>query len=159
MAKRDFESFGQPSMSPAPIEVVLRGSKLPWRPKAAGYVALFLGPMAGALVAAASLRRMGQAEKAKKTVLYSILLCIAFLVPFLLGIPPDAPIKKIILLAVEGAGYSVFPSILREDCVKWKSAHPGLKPRNDWATAGWGILGAIMYIGLAVMILMFRLRS
>lgn len=115
--------------------------------------------MAGALVAAASLRRMGQAEKAKKTVVYSLLLCVAFLIPFLLGIPADAPIKKIILLAVEGAGYSVFPSILREDYVKWKSAHPGLKPRSDWAAVGWGILGAVVYIGLAVMILMFRLKS
>ena len=92
------------------IETVLTGNKPPWRPKVAGYVALFLGPIAGAFVVAVSFRKMGQPQKAQQTVFYTLLLCIAFLIPFLLGIPADAPIKKIILLAVEGAGYSVFPS-------------------------------------------------
>ena len=85
-------------------------NEIPWRPKTAGYVALFLGPMAGALVAAANFRRMGQKRRAQQTLLYTLLLCIAFLVPFLLAIPAGAPIKKLILFAVEGAGYSVFPS-------------------------------------------------
>jgi len=138
------------------MESVRARDKLPWRPKAAGYVALFLGPLAGALVAAASLRRMGQERKGQQTLLYTLVLCVAFLIPFLLGIPADAPIKKIILLAVEGAGFSVFPSILRQDYVKWKTTHPGLKPRNDWATTGWGILGALMYIALSMLILLFR---
>jgi hypothetical protein len=37
---------------------------------------------------------MSQPEKAKKTVLYSLLLCAAFLIVFV-GIPPDAPIKNL----------------------------------------------------------------
>ena len=100
---------------PHSISTILVWSKPPWRPKFSGYIALFLGPMAGALVAAASFRSMGQPRKAQKTVLYTLLLCLAFLIPFILGIPADVPIKKIILLAVEGAGYSVFPSIIHED--------------------------------------------
>jgi len=136
-----------------PIEVVRDGNKPPWRPKVAGYVALFLGPVAGALVAAASFRRMGQPRKARQTVFYSLLFCVAFLIPFLVGIPADAAIKKIILLAVEGAGYSVFPSIVREDYVKWRNANPAMKPRNDWAAAGWGILGALVYLGMGFVIL------
>jgi hypothetical protein len=138
------------------IETVLAGNKPPWRPKVAGYVALFLGPIAGAFVVAASFRKMGQPQKAQQTVFYTLLLCIAFLIPFLLGIPADAPIKKIILLAVEGAGYSVFPSIIRQDYVKWKASNPGVKPRNDYASIGWGLLGALMYFALATLILAFR---
>ncbi len=155
MADMDFEGKSQELATPSAIETVLAGSKPPWRPKVAGYVAFLMGPMAGALVVAASFRSMGQPRKAHQTVFYTLLLCIAFLIPFLLGIPADAPIKKIILLAVEGAGYSVFPSIIRQDYVKWKASNPGVKPRNDYASVGWGLLGALMYFAIATLILAF----
>lgn len=156
VSDKTFESKSQEMTTPSAIETVLAGSKPPWRPKVAGYVAFLLGPMAGALVVAASFRSMGQSRKAHQTVFYTLLLCIAFLVPFLLGIPADAPIKRIILLAVEGARYSVFPSIIRQDYVKWKASNPGVKPRNDYASIGWGVLGALTYIAIAALILVFR---
>ena len=137
------------------IETVLAGNRPPWRPKVAGYVALFLGPIAGALVAAASFRSMGQPRKAHQTMFYTFLLCIALLVPFVLAIPAGAPIKKIIVLAIEGAGYSVFPSIIREDYMKWKASNPGVKPRNDYTSIGWGVLGALIYITIASLIIAF----
>ena len=115
MADTNIEGGSQRFEASSAIETVLAGSKPPWRPKVAGYVALILGPIAGALVAAASFRSMGQPRKAHQTLFYTLLLCIAFLIPFVLGIPAGAPIKKIIVLAVEGAGFSIFPSIIRED--------------------------------------------
>jgi hypothetical protein len=148
--------MAQEMASSSPIEIVLAGSKPPWRPKVSGYVALILGPLAGALVVAASFRSMGQPRKGHQTVFYTLLFCISFLIPFLLFIPSDAPIKKIILLAVEGAGYSVFPSVIRQDYVKWKTSNPGVKPRNDYASIGWGVLGALMYFAIAALILAFR---
>ena len=148
--------MAQKMASSSPIETVLAGSKPPWRPKVSGYVALILGPLAGAFVAAASFRSMGQPRKGHQTVFYTLLLCIAFLLPFLLIIPADAPIKKIILLAVEGAGYSVFPSVIRQDYVKWKASNPGVKPRNDYASIGWGVLGALMYFAIVALLLAFR---
>jgi hypothetical protein len=156
VADKSYEGKNQEIATSSAIETVLPGSKPPWRPKVAGYVALFLGPIAGAFVAAASFRKMGQPQKAQQTVFYTLLLCIAFLIPFLLGIPADVPIKKIILLAVEGAGYSVFPSIIRQDYVKWKASNPGVKPRNDYASIGWGVLGALTYFAIAALILAFR---
>ena len=114
MADKNSEGRRQEIATSSAIETVLAGSKPPWRPKVAGYVALILGPMAGALVAAASFRSMGQPRKAQQTVFYAVLSCITFLIPFVLGIPADAPIKKIILPAVEGAGFSIFPSVLRK---------------------------------------------
>ena len=148
--------MAQEMASSSPIETVLAGSKPPWRPKVSGYVALILGPLAGALVVAASFRSMGQPRKGHQTVFYTLLLCIVFLIPFLLVIPADAPIKKIILLAVEGAGYSVFPSIIRQDYVNWRASNPGVKPRNDYTSIGWGVLGALTYFAIAVLILAFR---
>jgi hypothetical protein len=139
------------------IETIAGGSKPPWRPKVSGYVAFLLGPVAGALVAAASFRGMGHGRKARQTLVYTVLLTATFLIPFLLAIPADAPIKKFILLAVEGAGYSVFPSLVREEYVKWRAVNPDVKPRNDYASIGWGIVGFVIYFAMAGVILAFRL--
>jgi len=151
------ETHGSTTIATEPIEVVLAGSKPPWRPKVAGWCALLLGPMAGALVAAASFRRMGQARKAQQTIVYTFVGLVAVLVPLLLVIPADAPIKKLIAIAIEGAGFSVFPSVLREDYVNWKTTHPGTQPRNDYAATGWAVLGLFIYAVLAVTILTFEL--
>ena len=153
MAEKSEVSPSPSSGTPAAIEQVLSPGKPPWRPKVAGYNALLLGPMAGALVAAVSLRRMGKTEKAQRVLVYSALLCLAFLIPFLRGIPPGAPMKKIILIAVEGAGFSVFPSLLREDYTDWRTAHLDIKQRNDYASVGWGLLGLVVYILMGVLIL------
>jgi hypothetical protein len=101
------------------------------------------------LVAAASFRRMGQRRKARQTILYTIFACTVFMGLFLLGLPEKAPIKPIILLAVEGAGLTIFPSIVRGEYVKWKRENPGAKPRNDYASIGWGLLGFCLYVALA----------
>ena len=154
MTDSNFESAGERLQTSIAVETAR--NKPPWRPKVAGYVALILGPMAGAFVAAASFRSMGLAKKAQQTVFYTLLLCIAFLVPFLLRIPADAPVTKILTLAVAGAGYSVFPSIVREDYAKWKDSNPGVKPRNDYTSIGWGVLGALLYVTMAGLIAAFR---
>jgi hypothetical protein len=46
--------------------------KPPWRPKVAGRIAFFFGPVAGALVVASSLRRMGYQQRAKKVMLLAL---------------------------------------------------------------------------------------
>src|SRR5580704_9248749 len=119
------EAQDKRTVTSVPIEAVLSVGKPPWRPVVAGWSALLLGPMAGALVAAASFRRMGEGRKAQRTIVYTLIAVVAVMVPVLLVIPADAPIKKLIALAIEGAGFSVFPSVLREDYMKWKAANPG----------------------------------
>jgi hypothetical protein len=147
------EAQDKTTVTSVPIEAVLTGSKPPWRPVVAGWCALLLGPVAGALVTAASFRRMGKGRKAQQTIVYTLIAVVAVMVPVLLVIPEDAPIKKLIALAVEGAGFSVFPSVLREDYVKWKAAYPGAKPRNDYASAGWALLGLLLYLVIVALIL------
>ena len=141
----------------AGTEAVRPPAIAPWRPKVSGYIGLFLGPVAGALVAAASLRRMGQLRKARETLIYTLILSVAFLVPFILFIPSGAGIKKIILLAVEGAGFSVFPSIVREEYMKWRPLNPDVKLRNDYLSIGWGILGFLIYVAMMALIDTYRL--
>jgi hypothetical protein len=40
--------------------------------------------------------------------------------------------------------------------VKWKASNPNVKPRNDYTSVGWGVLGAIIYITIASLIVAFR---
>src|SRR6185437_15006145 len=47
-------------------------AKAPWRPKVAGIIAFFFGPMAGALVVVSSLRRMGHQDRAKRVMLLAL---------------------------------------------------------------------------------------
>jgi hypothetical protein len=150
------ESQDNKAITSVPIEAVLAGSKPPWRPVVAGWCALLLGPIAGALVAAASFRRMGEGRKAQQTITYTLIAVVAVMVPVLLVLPADAPIKKLIAIAIEGAGFSVFPSVLREDYVKWKAANPGAKPRNDYASMGWALLGLVLYLVILALILMWE---
>ena len=108
MADTNIQGESQRIETASAIETVLAGNKPPWRPKVAGYVALILGPIAGALVAAASFRSMGQPRKAHQTMFYTLLLCIALLIPFILAIPAGAPIKKIMVLAIEALDIASF---------------------------------------------------
>ena len=148
----NFEGQNQVTATPRAIETVLAGSKPTWRPKVSGYVALLLGPLAGGLVAAASFRSMGQTHKARQTVFYTVVGCAVFLSLVILGLPARAPLKPILMLAAAGAGFSIFPSIVRNDYVKWKKSNPGVKPRNDYTSIGWGILGSVLYVVLGGLI-------
>ena len=55
-------------IAPLPSEM----SVAPWRPKAAGRIAFFFGPISGALVVAISLRRMGYEQIAKKVMFLAL---------------------------------------------------------------------------------------
>ncbi len=107
------------------------------------------GADAGALVAAASFRRMGQTRKAQQTILYTLFACTVFMSLFLLGLPDKAPIKPIILLAVEGAGFSIFPSIIRGEYVKWKREVPARKRVTITLRSVGDLLGFFLYVALA----------
>src|SRR5712691_4940634 len=60
--------------------------KPPFRPKVAGRIAFFFGPVAGALVSVISLRRMGFPLKAKRALVWT-LLATAVLAAVLLATP------------------------------------------------------------------------
>jgi len=155
MAEMDFRGKSERLEISGAITTVPVGNKPPWKTKSFRLCCINPGSNGGALVAADSFRSMGQPRKAQQTVFYTLLRCIAFLIPFLLAIPADAPIKKIILLAVEGAGYSVFLSIVQEEYVKWRGSNPDVKPRNDYASIGWGIVGALLYFTMGALIAAF----
>jgi len=131
-------------------------SKAPWRPKVAGRVAFFFGPVAGALVVVVSLRRMGHPQSAKKVLLLALGMVAAEAV--IIFFIPDA-LARLVGFGAEIAFLLIFPVFMENEFSEWQGAHPSAMPSNGWKAIGWGLVGTavlvliffIMFIGLSAL--------
>lgn len=124
---------------PLPSEV----SKPPWRPKVAGVIAFFFGPVAGALVVAGSLRRMGYPDWAKKVMFLSLGLTVVEAAIFFF-IPEEA--WRAVAFAAEIAFLLVFPVFMEGLFNAWQAAHPDAHPSSGWSAIGWGLVGTVVFL-------------
>jgi uncharacterized membrane protein len=118
-------------------------SKAPWRPKVAGRIAFFFGPVAGALIVAISLRRMGCQQTAKKVTLLATGAAAAEAV--ILFFVPDA-LSRLIGFGAEIAFLLIFPIFMEHEFSEWQATHPSATPSNGWNSIGWGLVGAAMFL-------------
>jgi hypothetical protein len=130
---------------PLPSEV----PKPPWRPKVAGRIAFFFGPVAGALVVASSLRRMGYQQRAKKVVLLA--LGAAAIEAAILFFIPEA-LARLVGFAAEIAFLLVFPVFMEGQFAEWQAAHPGASPSSGWSAIGWGLVGTVLFLVIAFLV-------
>ena len=100
-------------------------SKAPWRPKVAGRIAFFFGPVAGALVVVISLRRMGHSQSAKKVLLLALGMTAAMAV--IIFFTPDA-LSRPVGIAAEIAFLLIFPVFMEYAFSEWQAAHPSAIP-------------------------------
>ena len=121
--------------------------KAPYRPKVAGKVGFFFGPLGGALIVAVNLRRMGHADKAKRTLVWTFL--VAILACVILVRTPD-PFGKLVGLAIELGCLLIFPPLQESEFGDWQAAHEGVSPSNGWRSIGWGVVGLLMFFALLV---------
>ena len=134
-------NLGPPLPSEAP--------KPPWRPKAAGTIAFFFGPLAGALVVAISLRRMGHQQRAKKVVFLAV--GVSLIEAAIWMFIPDA-VSGLVGIAGEIAFLLVFPVFMEGEFSQWQAAHPDLRPSSGWTAIGWGLLGVVLFLGIALLV-------
>ena len=122
-------------------------SKPPWRPKVAGVIAFFFGPIAGALVVAVSLRRMGYQDRAKKVMFLALGLTVleGAMLFFLPGALPG--------FAAEIAFLLFFPVLMEREFRKWQVAHPDAKPSGGWSAIGWGLVGIVLFLAIVILVL------
>ena len=122
-------------------------SKPPWRPKVAGVIAFFFGPIAGALVVASSLRRMGHQDRAKNV----MFLALGFSVVegAMLFFIPGAPTGFV----AEIAFLLFFPVLMEGAFREWQAAHPDANPSSGWSAIGWGLVGAVLLLGIVFLVL------
>jgi hypothetical protein len=121
----------------------------PWRPKAAGRIALFFGPVAGALVVAISLRRMGYEQIAKKVMLLALGVTAAE-VGILLLIPEF--LSRFVALGAHVAFLLIFPVLMEKEFSEWQATHPNAMPSNGWNAIGWGCVGTVLFFVIAFLV-------
>jgi len=112
-------------------------------------MAFFFGPIAGASVSIVSLRRMRHPEKAKRVFLWTLLA--ATLLAVVLLVTSDG-LGRVIGLASEAIFYFVFPRIQNHEFEEWEEAHPDLPPSNGWKALGWGVLGLVLFLVIAIVL-------
>jgi hypothetical protein len=131
-------------------------SKAPWRPKVAGRIAFFFGPVAGALVVVVSLRRMGHLQSAKKVLLLALGMAAAEGV--IIFFIPDA-LARLVGFGAEIAFLLIFPAFMEKEFSEWQGTHPSAMPSNGWKAIGWGMVGTavliviffLMFVGLSAL--------
>jgi hypothetical protein len=118
-------------------------SKAPWRPKAAGKVAFFFGPVAGALIVAISLRRMGYQQRARK-VMFLALGAAAVETAILIFIPEV--LARLVGLGAEIVFLLVFPVFMEQEFREWQATDPSARPSSGWSAIGWGLVGTVVFL-------------
>jgi len=141
--EKDSYTLGPPLPSETP--------KPPWRPKTTGRIAFFFGPIAGALLVAISLRRMGHQQSAKKVM--RLALTVAAAESALLFFIPEA-VSRLVGFGAEIAFLLIFPVLMEKEFVDWQATHPSTRPSNGWNAIGWGIVGTVLFFLIAFVVFM-----
>jgi len=124
---------------PSPTEI----SKAPWRPKIAGRIAFFFGPLAGAQVVAVSLRRMGHPQAAKRVILLALGMSVAEAA--IIFFIPDV-FSRLVGLVAEIAFLLIFPVFMEKEFAEWEASHPSAAPSSGWNAIGWGFVGSVVFV-------------
>jgi hypothetical protein len=123
----------------------------PWRPKAVGRIAFFFGPVAGALVVAISLRRMGYEQIAKKVMLLALGVTAAEV--GILSFVPEF-LSRFVAFGAHVAFLLVFPVLMEKEFSGWQATHPNTMPANGWNAIGWGLVGSVFFFVIAFLVLL-----
>jgi hypothetical protein len=88
----------------------------------------------------------GQANKVRR---YTFLIAIAIVI--ILMLIPDA-LGHLVGLGMEVASFTIFPRIQDVSFAEWQGSNSGVEPSNGWKAIGWGFLGLLLFVLLAVVI-------
>lgn len=140
--RTDFNNIGAPVLSET-------STAPPWRPKAAGRIAFFFGPVGGALVVAISLRRMGYEQIAKKVMILALGVTAAE-IGILLLIPEF--LSRFVALGAHVVFLLIFPVLMEKEFSQWQATHPNAMPSNGWKAIGWGLVGVVLLFVIAFLV-------
>ena len=107
------------------------------------------GPVAGALVVAISLHRMGYEQIAKKVMILAFGVTAAE-VGILLLIPEF--LSRFVALGAHVVFLLIFPVLMEKEFSQWQATHPNAMPSNGWKAIGWGLVGIVLFFVIAVLV-------
>jgi hypothetical protein len=117
----------------------------PWHPITSGWATVFLLPLAGSLVTAANLVRLGRLDKAVFAALTGIASTAIVLALWSQG-PAWANRTFLTLLLLSLGDAGLFLYLQRADYRAWAAAHPDSGPISAWVAAIWALLGFMLMI-------------
>lgn len=120
----------------------------PWSPRVIGANGLLFGPIAAALITYFNFKRMGQPNKAKWTIILTIIGTTLFIIFALMS--QNRRYDDFMRLLSQFASLLLYPAVQLEDFNKWKLK--GRAPYNGWKSLGWGILGVIAFFALTMIV-------
>ena len=119
----------------------------PWPPLAALWSTIFLGPLAGALVTAANLRRLGRSDKALFALLAGIGTLIALSMLWISGLSIGE--RGLLAYAVLSVGTSgLFVYLQQPDYRQWRRTHPRDDPAPPATAVPWALIGFALTLAL-----------
>ncbi|HEX6607725.1 MAG TPA: hypothetical protein VF276_12495 [Chloroflexia bacterium] len=117
----------------------------PWHPITSGWSTVFLLPLAGGLVTAANLLRLGRADKAVFAVLTGLASTAIVLALWSQG-PTWANRTFLTLLILSFGDAGLFLYLQGADYRAWADDHPDRGPTSAWVAAIWALLGFMLMI-------------
>ena len=96
-----------------------------------------------------SLRRAGYPLRSGKILRWTLL--VSAVLALVLLLLPDG-LGRLFGLAAEITFYTVYPRLQDDEFQKWQGANPGLLPSSGWGAIGWGILGMLLFVVVAIVV-------
>jgi hypothetical protein len=91
----------------------------------------------------------GWGIKDKATKVFWLTLLASLLFAVVLILVSDA-LGRVVGLGVEGGFYFLFPRIQDREFEEWQAAHQDTEPSSGWKALGWGALGLILFLVIAI---------
>jgi hypothetical protein len=90
---------------------------------------------------------MGRRDQARKALFLA--LGMSVLVAVILFLVSDA-LSRLIGLGAELAFFLIFPKLMEKEFGEWEATHPDIEPSSGWKAIGWGLLGTVIFLLVAV---------
>ncbi len=120
--------------------------KAPWKPRVSGAIGLAFGPVAAALITFVNLRRLDSPRKAR----------------WVLGLTSVGSVLlgSFTYLMQEKSGYwlsslniliaPLYSILQTAEFDAWRARNPVAKSQNGWYATGWGLIGLVVFLALAI---------
>ncbi|HED04846.1 MAG TPA: hypothetical protein ENI60_08855 [Candidatus Fraserbacteria bacterium] len=119
----------------------------PWHPRVALIIALLFSWAGGGLIVYQNFARMGRAHLGRELLINSLLATLALILLALLFTPTEG--TQLLILLLDLVGSVILYRLQLKPFQQWAKDHPQVMPSSGWTSLGWGLLGAVIAMGLA----------
>lgn len=120
----------------------------PWRPRVSGIIGALFGPVAAAIVCFVNLRRLGARRKASSVLLLSLIGSV--LLGSLMYVLQETS-QHVARLVGNFISPFLYPILQLSEFEAWRATNPGVRTDSGWRATGWGLVGGVVFLALALL--------